>query len=327
MIDASGTYATANPLGAGGLPARGEAAARAAGHVVPALPDVLGADRERFAGTRTLVVGVGHSAANTLLALVVLARTEPGTEVWWAIRKNSPARLYGDADGLPARGRPGTALKAAVESGQIRLVRGFVTTALTPRPDGTVEVVGATPEGEQRLVVHTVVAATGFRSDLSITSEIRLGLDPALECPAALAELIDPNFHSCGTVRPHGERELAHPEPGFYVVGMKSYGRAPTFLLATGYEQARSVVAALAGDREAADRVELDLPETGVCSSTLADLEDAEIAGATAGGCCGRPAREPVSIGFATGHGGGWAAEVTGQAKGPEQAEPAGCCG
>nr|WP_267595746.1 hypothetical protein [Carbonactinospora thermoautotrophica] len=131
MIDASGTYANANPLGAGGLPARGEAAARAAGHVVPALPDVLGADRERFAGTRTLVVGMGHSAANTLLALVELARTEPGTEVWWAIRKNSPARLYGDADGLPARGRPGTALKAAVESGQIRLVRGFVTTALT----------------------------------------------------------------------------------------------------------------------------------------------------------------------------------------------------
>ena len=69
---------------------------------------------------------------------------------------------------------------------------------------------------------------------------------------------------------PHGVDELAHPEPGFYAVGAKSYGRAPTFLLATGYEQARSVVAALAGDWAAARDVQLDLPETGVCSTNLA---------------------------------------------------------
>ena len=76
--------------------------------------------------------------------------------------------------------------------------------------------------------------------------EVRLGLDPWLECATALGPLIDPNEHSCGTVRPHGASELAHPEKDFYIVGMKSYGRAPTFLLATGYEQARSVVAMLA---------------------------------------------------------------------------------
>ena len=97
--------------------------------------------------------------------------------------------------------------------------------------------------------------------------EVRLGLDPWLECATALGPLIDPNEHSCGTVRPHGARELAHPEKDFYIVGMKSYGRAPTFLLATGYEQARSVVAMLAGDVAAAERVELVLPETGVCST------------------------------------------------------------
>ena len=68
-------------------------------------------------------------------------------------------------------------------------------------------------------------------------------------------------------MRPHGARELAHPEKDFYIVGMKSYGRAPTFLLATGYEQARSVVAMIAGDVAAAERVELVLPETGVCST------------------------------------------------------------
>jgi hypothetical protein len=92
-------------------------------------------------------------------------------------------------------------------------------------------------------------------------------------------------------VRPHGHRELAHPEPGFYTVGVKSYGRAPTFLMATGFEQVRSVVAAIAGDIEAADRVELDLPETGVCS----------VGGGATGGvgdsaCCGTSAAPASAV-------------------------------
>ena len=106
-----------------------------------------------------------------------------------------------------------------------------------------------------------------------------------LECTSALGPLIDPNEHSCGTVRPHGAKELAHPEQDFFVIGMKSYGRAPTFLLATGFEQARSVVAQLSGDFDAAARVELELPETGVCNTT-------SVAGAA--GCCGGPAPAEV---------------------------------
>ena len=82
---------------------------------------------------------------------------------------------------------------------------------------------------------------------------------------AQLAPLIDPKVHSCGTVYPHGAAELSQPEPGLYLAGMKSYGRAPSFLALTGFEQVRSVVAAIAGDHEAAARVELVLPETGVC--------------------------------------------------------------
>ena len=112
-----------------------------------------------------------------------------------------------------------------------------------------------------------VIGATGFRPDLDIARELRLGLDPSTEAPTALAPLIDPNVHSCGTVPPHGAEELKHPEPDFFTVGMKSYGRAPTFLTLTGYEQVRSVAAALVGDWEAARNVELVLPETGVCSS------------------------------------------------------------
>lgn len=73
---------------------------------------------------------------------------------------------------------------------------------------------------------------------------------------------------------------LAHPEPDFYIIGSKSYGRAPTFLLATGYEQARSVAAMIAGDEEAALRVELDLPETGVCKTNFAPQDEGA-------GCCG----------------------------------------
>jgi hypothetical protein len=114
-----------------------------------------------------------------------------------------------------------------------------------------------------------------------------------VQAPRALAPLIDPNVHSCGTVYPHGARELAQPEPGVFLVGMKSYGRAPTFLALTGYEQVRSVVAAVAGDWEAAERVELVLPETGVCSGggLLEETADTAAEAAGSGGCCGPTGR------------------------------------
>ena len=94
---------------------------------------------------------------------------------------------------------------------------------------------------------------TGFRPDLGFLSEVRLDLDPALGSPRVLADQIHPDHHSCGDVAPHGHRELTQPEPGLYLVGMKSYGRAPSFLAMTGFEQVRSVVAALDGDLAAAD--------------------------------------------------------------------------
>lgn len=317
VIDASGTWGHSNPLGVAGLLAVGEDAARP--WLVGPLPDVLGADRKRFAGQHTLVVGMGHSAANTLLALVQLRAEEPGTEITWAIRGRSPARLYGggDADGLPARGLLGSTLKAAVNNGAITLIREFTVSALTPPADdtGRLTVTGTDRDNEPvTLQVDGLAAATGFRPDLDMLREVRLDMDPAVEAPARLAPLIDPNFHSCGTVPPHGESLLAHPDENFYIVGMKSYGSAPTFLLATGYEQARSIAAALAGDSEAAERVELHLPETGVCSTDLADRETGESSSCgsvgfptgsvhgysaeepAAGTCCGS-APEPVAIG------------------------------
>ncbi|WP_433796479.1 FAD-dependent oxidoreductase [Actinoplanes sp. CA-252034] len=300
IIDASGTWDTPNVLGASGIPAHGETAA--ARFVESALPDVLGRDRDRFAGKRVLVVGAGHSAANTLLALADLAGRVPGTSVSWAIRATSPARTYGGeaADALPARGALGSRLREHIENATITLYTGFSARHLTTDGD-TVTV----SDGERSITVDRIVSATGFRPDHTITGELRLDLDPILGSTRALAPLIDPNEHSCGTVPPHGVDELTHPETGYYAIGVKSYGRAPTFLLATGYEQARSVVAALAGDWAAARDVQLDLPETGVCNSDPVEGDDTVTGG---GGCCGTPASavaEPAGRGPATGISGG----------------------
>jgi len=301
VVDASGTWSTRNPLGTSGLPAVGEAAAAA--HLSSPLPDVLGRDREAFAGRTAVVIGAGHSAANTLVNLSELATQAPGTKIVWAIRGVSAAKVYGggDADGLAARGQLGSRLRALVESGTVELHTGFGIAGLTAA-DGAVRLTAA--DG-RTLGADVVVPATGFRPNLDMLRELRLELDPGVEAPRELGPLIDPEFHSCGTVEPHGARMLAHPEQDFYIVGMKSYGRAPTFLLATGYEQVRSVAAALAGDREAADTVQLELPETGVCSSdtgTSCDVPAAVPAGFVAeasGGCCGAP--EPALVGFPTG--------------------------
>jgi thioredoxin reductase len=310
VIDASGTYESPNPIGASGLAVEGEA--ELADRVHYGIPDVQGRGRARYAGRRTLVVGSGHSAFNALLDLATLAREVPGTQVVWAIRRTEPGLLFGgeEKDRLPARGSLGTRLRNLLDAGEVKLVSGFRTTRLAHTERGILV------EGEGEAVIGPVdelVVATGFRPDLQMLRELRTGLDPWLEAPVALAPLIDPNVHSCGTVYPHGFAELSHPERDFYVVGMKSYGRAPTFLLLTGYEQVRSVAAALAGDLEAARSVELVLPETGVCSTDLAGsgccsvqdeagVEHAPVAGscgigrgcgsglpvlAGGGGCCG----------------------------------------
>jgi len=297
VIDASGTWSIRNPLGISGLPAIGEETA--ADRISSPLPDVTGRDRASFAGRRALVVGAGHSAANTLISLADLAKAEPETRILWAVRGASAEKVYGggEADGLPARGQLGSRLRRLVEAGTIELHTGFGISSLKSL-DSHVTV--AAVDG-RTLDADIVVPCTGFRPDLDILRELRLELDPAVEAPRRLGPLIDPEFHSCGTVPPHGARLLAHPDKDFYIVGMKSYGRAPTFLLATGYEQVRSVVAALAGDREASETVQLELPETGVCSSDAGTSCDvpATAAADTESGCCAAP--EPVLVGFPTG--------------------------
>ncbi|OLT26119.1 flavoprotein [Nocardiopsis sp. CNR-923] len=291
VVDASGTWGTPNPLGGDGLPALGEEAlAERIAHRVPDPADP--AARARYAGRTTAVVGRGHSALTALLALAALAEEVPDTRVVWVLRRGGVGDAFGggEADQLPARGALGVQARKAVDSGHVRVVTGFRSAEVRAR-DGRLVLVA--DDGRELEPVDEVVALTGFRPDLSFLSEIRLSLDPVLQAPVELAPLIDPNVHSCGTVYPHGVRELSHPETGFHLAGMKSYGRAPTFLALTGYEQVRSIAARIAGDHAAADRVELTLPETGVCGgSGLFDAPEA----ADEGGCCGGPGPQEVEF-------------------------------
>jgi cation diffusion facilitator CzcD-associated flavoprotein CzcO len=290
VVDASGTWASPNPLGADGLPAIGEKAAR--DRIAYRVPDLAEpATRARYAGKRVAVAGSGHSALTALVAFADLAREAPGTHVDWLVRRGRVGDTFGggDADQLPARGALGTRAAAAVEAGHISTVTGFRTAVVEPVGE---RLVLESLDGRRLRPVDEVVVLTGFRPDLSWLSEVRLDLDPTLQAARELAPLIDPNVHSCGTVYPHGACELTQPEPGVFLVGMKSYGRAPTFLAMTGYEQVRSVAAAIDGDPEAAERVELVLPETGVCGGAgVSDDPDPS----AEGGCCGAPA-EPVGI-------------------------------
>ena len=267
VIDASGTWTQPNPLGAGGVPAAGERAA--ADRIAYRIPDVLGARpralrRQARPGGRHRPLGLQRARRP---------------------RRAARARAgHADRVGDPARGARATSSAAAATTSCPRAARsarpcaGCVDDGADrarhrlpdPRDRRARRAASCSRDGERELVADEVIATTGFRPDLSLLAELRLDLDDRVEAPRALAPLIDPNVHSCGTVPPHGVDELSHPDAGFYVVGMKSYGRAPTFLLRTGYEQVRSVVAALAGDWEAARKVDLVLPETGVCSAPRA---------------------------------------------------------
>jgi thioredoxin reductase len=270
VIDASGTWQNPNPLGASGMAIAGEA--DAAAFISYGIPDVLQAGRPQYVGKHTLVVGGGHSAATVLIELALLAESDERTRITWALRSQNFARVFGggEADQLPARGKLGSDLKRLVDAQRLRLVTGFAAERVERRGSNVI-LTGNTDAGPLTLgPVDRVIVVTGQRPDLALTRELRLDLDPWLESPRGLGPAIDPNVHSCGTVPPHGYRELAHPEPDYFAVGIKSYGRAPTFLMATGFEQVRSVVAHLAGDQAAAKDVRLVLPESGVCSVSFA---------------------------------------------------------
>ncbi|MFC5051955.1 NAD(P)-binding domain-containing protein [Rubritalea spongiae] len=265
VIDASGTWNQPNPMGSNGLQPIGEEQVRE--RIDYGIPDIRGSRRIDYQEATVLVVGSGHSSFTSVLDLLDLKKEFPKTKIIWAMRKQSLDTVFGGGvnDTLPARGEMGMKAKQAVKNGDVELITPLEIERVASHGDMQMKVLGTGPEGACEFIVDRAIVKTGFRPELSMLREIRVEIDGALESVRALAPMIDPNEHSCGSVPPHGARELAHPEKGFYIVGMKSYGRAPTFLLATGHEQVRSVVAEITGDHEAAAKVELRLPETGVC--------------------------------------------------------------
>ncbi|NEK18978.1 FAD-dependent oxidoreductase [Rhizobium leguminosarum] len=271
VIDATGTSLKRSPAGAGGMHALGEKAASE--RIFYGMPDILGEHRARYGGKHVAVVGSGHSAVGALLELVELSHSFLEMKISWILRRSFDRQVFGGgaADQLRQRGSLGLKLEQQVADGRVCVVAPLAIEEIAT-DKGASLVIGGDSDGQPvNISADELIVVTGLRPDLSFLDEIRLDLDPALECPRALAPLIDPNVHKCGTVRPHGAFDLAQPEPGFFIVGMKSYGRAPTFLLATGYEQVRSTAAWLCGDLDGARRVELTLPETGICGGKDAD--------------------------------------------------------
>ncbi|MGX9134907.1 NAD(P)-binding domain-containing protein [Rummeliibacillus sp. JY-2-4R] len=268
IIDATGTWGNPNPATSNGVWLNSEKECQ--NHIEYGIPNVA-QNTTRYANKTIAVIGGGHSAINTLLELADLQIKYPRTKLIWILRKKQVSDAFGgeEKDALAARGALGTRIHSLVDSGKVEVYTPFFTMQVKSMNE-QVELIGRYKDEIVSIKqVDELIVNAGNRPDFSIEQELRLSIDPATESVEALAPLIDPNDHSCGTVRPHGEAILRQPEQGLYIVGMKSYGRAPTFLMATGYEQVRSITAYLAGDVEASKRVELDLPETGVCSINL----------------------------------------------------------
>lgn len=266
IIDATGTWGNPNPATSNGVWLSSEKECQ--NHIEYGIPNVA-QNTTRYANKTIAVIGGGYSAINTLLELADLQIEYPQTKLIWILRKKHVADAFGgeEKDALAARGALGTKMHSLVDEGKVAVYTPFYTMQVKSMNE-QVELIGRYKDEMVSIKeVDELIVNAGNRPDFSIEQELRLSIDPATESVKALAPLIDPNVHSCGTVRPHGEAILRQPEQGLYIVGMKSYGRAPTFLMATGYEQVRSITAYLAGDVEASKRVELELPETGVCST------------------------------------------------------------
>jgi thioredoxin reductase len=238
VLDCSGTFAQPNSLGDGGIPVPGEAASSARVHY--GIPNFSNGARDRFAGRRVLVIGAGHSAATAISALAEIQR-QP--EMTWLIRRECrvPAVEIPN-DPLPERSQLAAIANRLARGGQVRLLTGASIEGLAPKPDG-IEVHWSDPRGRRStLLVDEIIAATGFRPDLTLTRELQVQTCWATEGTYPLAaSLLGETAADCLAAPAGGAEMLLHPEPGYFTVGMKSYGRSPNFLLRTGYEQVSSV--------------------------------------------------------------------------------------
>ncbi len=240
VIDATGTWGHPNTLGDGGIPAPGERAL--AGEIRRDIPD-LAAEREDWAGRTVLLAGAGHSAQTAVRALAELAREAPGTRVIWALRNPEPS--WGTHEGDPLPERAGLAATASELAGgaspAVEARRGAVVEEIA-KPNGRFEVVLRNGAGSERIAVDRVLSLTGAVGDPSLYRQLQVHECYATCGPMKLsAALLGAGGGDCLTQTTHGADTLTNPEPGFFILGAKSYGRNNTFLMRIGWEQVGEV--------------------------------------------------------------------------------------
>ncbi|HZI95513.1 MAG TPA: flavoprotein, partial [Patescibacteria group bacterium] len=240
VMDASGVYDTPAFAGTGGLPARGEIAAgtRMLHHL-----GAIDQARDRLRGRRLLLVGHGHSAANALLMLEAVAVETPGTRVTWATRSANRRPVAEAADDpLPERQRVASRANAlaAGPPNWLTVARRASIDGLEPEGAGG-GALRVTLSTGGVLVVDEIIALTGYRPDLGFLSELALEISPATEGAARLARALS-GVTDCLAVPEVGPRDLDSGEPGFYLIGSKSYGRSRTFLIRTGLAQVERIL-------------------------------------------------------------------------------------
>jgi hypothetical protein len=240
VIDATGTWANPNTLGDGGIPAPGE---RALGSEIRRdIPD-LAAERSDWAGRTILLAGAGHSAQTAARALAELAKGAPGTRVIWALRNPAPGWGTHEGDPLPARAEL-TASAADLASGGSPAVaarRGVVVEEIA-KPNGRFEVTLRNGAGRERVAVDRILSLTGAVGDHSLYRQLQVHECYATCGPIKLAgALLGAGAADCLAQTTHGADTLTNPEPGFFILGAKSYGRNNTFLMRIGWEQVGEV--------------------------------------------------------------------------------------
>ncbi|MCH7989360.1 MAG: monooxygenase [Planctomycetes bacterium] len=268
VLDCSGTYGNHNHIGAGGIACPGELRTLTDNNYI--LPDISGNDRDRFAGCKTLVVGSGYSAATSVVSLARLVDEETGTRIIWLTRSNrTPPITRIENDQLPERDRLAvTANQLATDENSpvewrasIRISRvdfdkpsqQFHVTILPASgghqpPDSSFKNDVESGQGDEttKLIVDNIIANVGYKPDRNVYEELQIHECYATQGPIKLAaELLGETSHDCLSQTSHGAETLKNPEPGFFILGSKSYGRNSQFLLKIGIQQIQELFAIL----------------------------------------------------------------------------------
>ena len=247
ILDCTGSYGNPNATGNGGIAAPGE---RALGDRIDRhIPDVA-AEAHAWAGKTILLVGGGHSAQTAVADLAKLAASHPGTRVLWALRGDEPGFSPDPEDPLPDRARllARAAALAAGESPAVEVLTGVVVDSLAST-DGRAQVTLRQAAGGERTVdVDRILSLTGYVGDHSIYRQLQVHECYATSGPMKLAAaLLGAGSDDCLAQESHGAETLVNPEPGFFLLGSKSYGRNSTFLMRVGWEQVEEIFGLLAG--------------------------------------------------------------------------------